>query len=67
MLRSRFASALRMMILILAISSVLPMAGGAFFATCTGADPCKACKNCNACRHCHKEGGTCGVCKKRVE
>jgi len=35
------------------------------FSTCTGADPCHACKNCKYCRHCAKEGGTCGVCKRR--
>lgn len=36
------------------------------FATCYGSDPCNACKNCKYCRHCAKEGGTCGVCKKRL-
>jgi hypothetical protein len=36
------------------------------FATCYGKDPCNACKNCKYCRHCAKEGGTCGVCKKRL-
>jgi hypothetical protein len=35
------------------------------FATCTGSDPCNACKNCKYCKHCAKEGGTCGVCKRR--
>ncbi len=64
MLRSRFIWALGMIILALAISNALPIGSGAFFATCTGADPCKACKNCSACRHRHIEGGTCGVCKK---
>lgn len=39
--------------------------GVLFAATCTGADPCRACKNCKYCKHCAKEGGTCGVCKKR--
>lgn len=34
-------------------------------ATCTGATPCNACKNCKYCKHCAKEGGTCGVCKKK--
>jgi hypothetical protein len=34
-------------------------------ATCTGADPCRACKNCKYCHHCAKDGGTCGVCKRR--
>jgi hypothetical protein len=33
------------------------------FATCTGADPCKACKDCKYCMHCAKQGGTCGICK----
>jgi hypothetical protein len=32
---------------------------------CTGADPCLVCKNCKYCKHCAKDGGTCGVCKKR--
>jgi hypothetical protein len=40
------------------------IASGTSFATCTGADPCKACKNCKYCKHCAKEGGTCGVCKR---
>jgi len=35
------------------------------YATCTGSDPCNACKNCKYCKHCAKEGGTCGVCKRR--
>jgi hypothetical protein len=35
----------------------------AFFATCTGSDPCNACKNCRYCAHCAKQGGKCGVCK----
>jgi hypothetical protein len=34
-------------------------------ATCTGSAPCNACKNCRYCKHCAKEGGTCGVCRKR--
>jgi hypothetical protein len=38
----------------------------ASFATCYGSDPCNACKNCKYCKHCAKEGGTCGVCKKRL-
>jgi hypothetical protein len=37
----------------------------ASFTTCYGNDPCNACKNCKYCKHCAKEGGTCGVCKKR--
>jgi len=40
-----------------------PVAG--YFATCTGADPCKACKNCKYCKHCAKDGGTCGICKPK--
>jgi len=38
----------------------------ASFATCYGNDPCNACKNCKYCKHCAKEGGTCGICKKRL-
>ena len=34
-------------------------------ATCTGSTPCRACKNCRYCKHCAKEGGTCGVCRRR--
>lgn len=34
-------------------------------ARCTGATPCSACKNCSSCKHCKKEGGTCGICKKK--
>jgi len=26
---------------------------------------CKACKNCSSCKHCAKDGGTCGVSKKK--
>lgn len=48
---------------------VAMMTGGAFdahaFATCTGADPCRACKNCKYCGYCAKRGGTCGVCKPK--
>jgi hypothetical protein len=36
-------------------------------ATCTGSTPCRACKNCRYCKHCAKEGGTCGVCRRRAE
>ena len=32
----------------------------------TGSDPCNACKNCNYCKHCAKEGGTCGLCKRKA-
>jgi hypothetical protein len=34
-------------------------------ATCTGSTPCRACKNCRYCKHCAKDGGTCGVCRRR--
>jgi hypothetical protein len=36
-------------------------------ATCTGSTPCRACKNCRYCKHCAKEGGKCGVCRRRAE
>lgn len=36
-------------------------------ATCVGDDPCNACKNCKYCKYCAKDGGTCGVCKKKPE
>jgi hypothetical protein len=35
-------------------------------ATCTGSTPCHACTNCRYCKHCAKEGGKCGVCKRRA-
>jgi len=35
-------------------------------ATCTGANPCNACKNCSSCKRCAREGGTCGVCRKKT-
>ena len=41
--------------------------GDLYSSTCTGSDPCNACKNCNYCKHCAKEGGTCGVCKRRAK
>jgi hypothetical protein len=36
-------------------------------ATCTGSTPCRACKNCRYCKHCAREGGKCGVCRRRAE
>ena len=44
---------------------ILGIVTDASFATCIGSDPCHACKNCKYCKHCTKEGGTCGVCKRR--
>jgi hypothetical protein len=35
-------------------------------ATCTGSTPCRACTNCRYCKHCAKDGGTCGVCRRRA-
>ena len=35
-------------------------------ATCVGATPCRACKNCRYCKHCAKDGGTCGVCRRKA-
>lgn len=34
-------------------------------AKCVGAANCRACKNCRYCQHCAKNGGTCGVCRRR--
>lgn len=34
-------------------------------AKCTGSAPCRACKHCRYCKHCAKDGGTCGVCRRR--
>jgi hypothetical protein len=50
----------------LSIAIVCGLSADAAFATCYGNDPCNACKNCKYCRHCAKEGGTCGVCKRRL-
>lgn len=58
-------SVLAALLLSLTISSIAPIGSDAFLATCRGADPCNAFKNCRYCRHCAKEGGTCGVCKRR--
>lgn len=57
----------RKRILYVLITSILLViaSGGTNLATCTGSDPCHACKNCRYCKHCAKEGGTCGVCKRR--
>jgi hypothetical protein len=49
--------------MLLAFALVGSIVSGASYATCVGADPCKACKNCKYCKHCAKDGGTCGVCK----
>src|ERR1700754_4803518 len=54
-------SMLSVVLLLIAIS--VPADG--YFATCTGDSPCHACKNCKYCKHCAKEGGTCGICRKR--
>lgn len=35
-------------------------------ATCTGANPCNACKNCSSCKRCAQQGGTCGVCRRKI-
>lgn len=35
-------------------------------AKCLGAANCRACKNCRYCKHCAKDGGTCGVCRRRM-
>jgi len=43
--------------------ALITIASTVSFATCIGADPCRACKNCKYCNHCAKQGGTCGVCK----
>lgn len=58
-MRPRLAAVLLFMLIFAATPADL------FAATCTGATPCRACKNCKYCKHCAKEGGTCGVCKKK--
>jgi len=56
----------RILILALSLPLMIGFVTDASFATCYGNDPCNACKNCKYCKHCAKEGGTCGVCKKRL-
>jgi hypothetical protein len=63
MFKPRFFFVLAQIILSILLISQIPT--GTSAATCTGADPCHACKNCKYCKHCAKEGGTCGVCKKK--
>jgi hypothetical protein len=55
-----------------ALTAVLLLAPGSALAAkraararCTGTTPCRACKNCRYCKHCAKDGGTCGVCRRR--
>jgi hypothetical protein len=65
MLKARFLIILAQILLSILLISQVPV--GTPAATCTGADPCHACKNCKYCKHCAKEGGKCGVCKKKTE
>lgn len=53
---------------VLVLLCLFTLGGGAraaFAAKCEGKTPCNACKNCSSCKHCAKDGGKCGVCKKR--
>jgi hypothetical protein len=59
---SRFMQVLTLAFVVALMSSV---SADAYFATCTGSTPCTACKNCKYCKHCAKEGGTCGICRKK--
>jgi hypothetical protein len=54
---------LRVWPLIVVFAVTTAISADAYFATCTGADPCNACKNCKYCAHCAKQGGKCGVCR----
>ena len=65
MFKPRFLFILAQILLSILLISQIPSDASA--ATCTGADPCHACKNCKYCKHCAKEGGKCGVCKKKSE
>jgi hypothetical protein len=65
MFKPRFLFILAQILLSILLISQIP--SGISAATCTGADPCHACKNCKYCKHCAKEGGKCGVCKKKSE
>ena len=65
MFKPRFLFILAQISLSILLISQIP--SGTSAATCTGADPCHACKNCKYCKHCAKEGGKCGVCKKKSE
>jgi hypothetical protein len=60
MLNSKLISAVAQVLLSVMLLNQIPLD---LTATCTGADPCRACKNCHYCKHCAKEGGKCGVCK----
>jgi hypothetical protein len=55
----------RILVMVLSVPLLIGIAADSSFATCYGNDPFNACKNCKYCKHCAKEGGTCGVCKKR--
>jgi hypothetical protein len=54
---------LRVWPLMIVLAVTTAMSADAYFAACTGSDPCNACKNCKYCAHCAKQGGTCGVCR----
>lgn len=56
-------SSMVLLVVIALLLQITPVSMEAYYATCTGADPCHACKNCKYCKHCAQEGGTCGVCK----
>ena len=52
-----YEGALRALPLIAVLGVVTMMFSDAYFATCTGSDPCSACKELQYCKHCAKEGG----------
>ena len=53
--------------LVVLIALLLSLVGSEMLhaAKCVGDRPCNACKNCSYCKHCAKDGGTCGVCRKK--
>ena len=61
----RYLVTMVIVLLIAITANSSPLDLGFHFATCVGADPCHACSSCRYCKHCAKEGGTCGVCKRR--
>ena len=61
-----FKHSIKQFIALIAVVAFCTSYTHVYKATCTGAKNCSACKNCKYCKHCAKDGGTCGVCKKRL-
>jgi hypothetical protein len=63
----RIAHASLLLLILIGPATTLSATRARIAATCTGATPCRACKNCRYCKHCAREGGKCGVCRRRAE